>query len=98
VLALFGTFNLMAAVSGGANCFVYIACCAAAWRLQQRGIAEHREPLVLPGGGAIPIFCCVAMVAILATMTGEEWLAITIATAVAMALYGVARVAARRGA
>ena len=96
VFALFGTFNLMAAVSGGANCFVYIACCAAAWRLQQRGIAEHREPLVLPGGGAIPIFCCVAMAAILWTLSHEEWIAILAATAVAMGLYGVARAIGRK--
>lgn len=90
-LALGGSFAFFALVSGGANCLVYIACCAAAWRLQQRGIAEHREPLVLPAGGLIPLVSCLAMVAILATMTLPEWKAIGILTAIAMGLYGVAR-------
>jgi amino acid transporter len=94
-LALGGSFSQMALVSGGANCLVYVACCAAAWRLQQRGIAEHREPLVLPAGGLIPIISCLAMAAILATLTRAEWIAITIATAAAMVLYAIARFARR---
>jgi hypothetical protein len=33
---------------------VYIACCAAAWRLQSVGASETSSPFRLPGGGLIP--------------------------------------------
>ncbi|MBS0421159.1 MAG: APC family permease [Proteobacteria bacterium] len=54
VLAASGTFNTLAMVSGAAFCVVYIACCAAAWRLQSTGATETSAPFRLPGGGLIP--------------------------------------------
>jgi APA family basic amino acid/polyamine antiporter len=54
VLAASGTFNTLALVSGAAFCIVYIACCAAAWRLQSLGVSETSAPFRLPGGGLIP--------------------------------------------
>ena len=44
VLAVSGTFDTLAVVSGAAFCFVYIACCGAAWRLQKTGASETSAP------------------------------------------------------
>ena len=90
-LALGGNFAWLALVSGGANCLVYVICSLAAGQLQHRGVAEHRDPLVLPGGWFVPVLSCVAMGFILSTLTVKEWSAIAIALAGVMALYGLTR-------
>jgi basic amino acid/polyamine antiporter, APA family len=92
VVATFGTFKYLALVSGGAMCLVYLGCCAAAWRLQQRGISElNSKPFVLPGGSIIPLLTCIALVGILTTLERQEWKAIIYALIVVMLFYGIAR-------
>lgn len=65
VLAVSGTFNTLAVVSGAAFCVVYIACCAAAWRLQNTGFSETTAPLRLPGGGLIPAIGIACLILVL---------------------------------
>jgi APA family basic amino acid/polyamine antiporter len=96
ILSIGGNFAALALVSGGANCLVYVICSLAAGRLQQRGIAEHREPLVLPGGWTVPVLAVAAMCAILATLTPKEWGAISIALVAVMVIYAATRLVRRR--
>ncbi len=65
VLAASGTFDTLAVVSGAAFCIVYIACCAAAWRLQKTGFSETSAPLRLAGGGLIPAIGITCLILVL---------------------------------
>ena len=90
ILAIAGNFDALALISGGAICLVYGLVCLAAWRAQARDIRERGDaPFVLPGGFAIPLIAIAAMVAITATLTSKEWLAIGIALAVLVVTYAL---------
>ena len=89
LVALAGSFNTLALVSGGAFCFVYIGCAAAAWQLQRRNFSQTPAPLILPGGALIPAVGVIGFVAILLTLQRQEWLAIVAAIACICALYFV---------
>ncbi|TWH99171.1 APA family basic amino acid/polyamine antiporter [Luteimonas cucumeris] len=91
VLALGGSFDALALISGGGNCLVYIVVCAAAWRAQRVDLRERGEPFVLPGGAAIPLLSVLAMTAIVATLTAKEWLALGGALLLLIAVYGALR-------
>lgn len=91
VLAVGGTFDALALVSGGAICLVYAVVGLAAWRLQQRDVRERGEPFRLPGGGIVPVLAALTMLAILLTLSVREWLAIGVSLAALVAIYAVLR-------
>ena len=95
LLALGGTFDALALISGGAICLVYALVSLAAWRGQRTGLRERGEPFVLWGGPLVPLLAVVAMLLIVTTLTGKEWLAISIALVALVATYGVLRVVRR---
>jgi len=97
-LSLLGSFDTLALVSGGAICLVYALVALAAWRAQRRGLRERGEPFALPGGGAIPALAIVAMLAIVTTLSARELLAIGVALALLVAVYGLLRALRRGGA
>jgi amino acid transporter len=76
ILASVGTFTMLALVSGGAFCFVYIVSCAAAWQLQRKNLGQTQNPLRLRGGAMIPLLAIVGLCFILATLQRAEWIAI----------------------
>lgn len=86
-LALVGNFEALALISGGAICLVYIAVSIAAWRAQQLGLRERGAPFVLPGGPLVPAVAVLSMVAVVATLTLAEWLAIGAALVAIVLLY-----------
>ena len=88
--ALGGSFSTLALVSGGAFCFVYIGCAAAAWQLQRVGFSQTPAPMILPGGAWIPGAGIVGFMAILATLQRQEWVAIGTAIAGICGLYVIA--------
>jgi basic amino acid/polyamine antiporter, APA family len=90
-VAIGGSFNTLALVSGGAFCFVYIGCAAAAWQLQRLGFSQTPAPMMLPGGALIPGVGIIGFMSILATLHREEWIAIGAAIAGICGLYGIAR-------
>jgi len=92
LLALGGTFDALALISGGAICLVYALVSLAAWRGQQVGLRERGEPFVLWGGPLVPLLGVVAMALIVTTLTGKEWMAIGVALAGLVLVYGVLRV------
>jgi len=80
LLALGGTFDTLALISGGAVCLVYALVSVAAWRAQRRNLRERGDaPFVLWGGPLVPLIAAVAMVLIVTTLTAKEWLAIGVA-------------------
>lgn len=72
-LAMAGSFEALALISGGAICLVFAAVSIAAWRAQRMDLRERGEPFVLPGGATVPLIAVLTMVAILATLTSREW-------------------------
>jgi APA family basic amino acid/polyamine antiporter len=88
VLAIAGSFDALALISGGAICLVYGLVSLAAWKAQRMDLRERGDaPFVLPGGPLVPAIAVLAMLAIVTTLTGKEWFAIGIALAVLMVLY-----------
>ncbi|MET3928328.1 APA family basic amino acid/polyamine antiporter [Lysobacter sp. OAE881] len=95
VLAVAGSFETMALISGGAICLVFAAVAAASWRTQRIGLRGAGEPLMLPGGALIPVIAIATMAAILATLSAQEWLAIAVSLTALVIVYAV--LAALRG-
>lgn len=92
LLALGGTFDALALISGGAICLVYALVGLAAWRGQKTDLRERGgEPFVLWGGPLVPLLAVVAMGLIVTTLTGKEWLAIGVALAGLGVVYAVVR-------
>ena len=76
LLAAAGSFTVLALVSGGAFCLVYIAVCAAAWRLQRTNFGGATAPFRIPGGPVIPLMGIAGLLVILTTLERKEWVAI----------------------
>lgn len=91
LLALGGSFDALALISGGAICLVYVLVSIAAWRAQQVDLCERGEPFVLWGGPVIPLLAVAAMIAIVTTLTRKEWLAIGIALLALVVVHAAVR-------
>jgi len=88
ILAMAGTFDVLALISGGAICLVYALVSLAAWRAQSRDLRERGDrPFDLPGGALVPAISVAAMAAIVTTLTVLEWAAIGIALGVLVVVY-----------
>ncbi|MGN6514197.1 MAG: APC family permease [Lysobacteraceae bacterium] len=96
LLALGGSFDSLALVSGGAICMTYVLVSLSAWRAQRRGVQERGTPFVLPGGALVPVLAIAAMALIVATLTMREWAAIAIALAVLVVVYAGLRLGQRQ--
>lgn len=93
LLALGGTFDALALISGGAICLVYALVSLAAWRGQKAGLQERGgTPFVLWGGPLVPALGVIAMTLIVTTLSGREWLAIGVALAGLVLVYVAVRV------
>ena len=90
-LATAGSFTTLALVSGGAFCFVYIGCCAAAWQLQRVNAGDTNAPLVLRGGPLIPGIAIGGLLLIVTTLRRAEWIALACAAVAISALYAARR-------
>ena len=91
ILAIAGSFDTLALISGGAICLVYALVSLAAWRGQAIDLRGHGTPFVLWGGPLVPLLGMLAMVLIVTTLSGKEWLAIGVALAALVLMYGVVR-------
>lgn len=94
-LSLAGSFDTLALISGGAICLVYALVSLAAWRAQKIDLRERGAPFVLWGGPLVPLLGILAMVLIVTTLSGKEWLAIGVALAALVLMYGVVRMRKR---
>jgi amino acid transporter len=98
ILAIAGSFDTLALISGGAICLVYGLVSIAAWRAQRMDLRDRHDtaPFVLPGGPAIPLISIAAMVLITMSLNADEWAAILIALAALVAIYGALHFKRRR--
>ena len=88
LLALGGTFDTLALISGGAICLVYGLVSIAAWRAQRSNLRERGDtPFVLWGGPLVPLIAAAAMALIVTTLTGKEWRAIGTALSALVLVY-----------
>lgn len=98
LLAIAGSFDTLALISGGAICLVYGLVSISAWRAQRADLRERSgEPFVLWGGPMIPALAVAAMALIVTTLTGKEWAAILIALAALVIVYAGLHMVRRRG-
>lgn len=96
LLAVGGTFDVLAGISGGAICIVYATVALAAWQLQRRGVAERGAPFRMPGGALMPIVAFAIMAAICLTLKPDEWRAIGISLGALVLVYLALRLMHRR--
>jgi APA family basic amino acid/polyamine antiporter len=89
MLALGGSFEALALVSGGAICLLFAIVAMSAWRAQALDLRGSGAPFVLRGGAAVPLLAVATMAAILATLSLREWGAIAASLAVLVAVYAV---------
>lgn len=88
ILAIAGSFDTLALISGGAICLVYGLVSIAAWWAQRKDLRERGDtPFVLPGGPVIPLIAIASMVLVVFTLTQKELTAIGVALAVLVAIY-----------
>ncbi len=83
-LAITGTFEALAILSGLASTLLYSLACAAAWRLDKRGVGGARAHRLVPLAAAIGV---AAMVAIAVQAKPAELFGLAAAVAIALGIY-----------
>ncbi|MGB7190812.1 MAG: amino acid permease [Acidobacteriaceae bacterium] len=96
-LALTGTFAELAVLAMLATAPLYIAGCAAAWRLKRRGVAMAGAPLNVRWMGAAALVGIGCMMALIAAASRAEILGLLAVIGASAAIY-VAQTRLRRGA
>lgn len=86
VLALSGTFRVLATLSASGTLCIYLVCCTGLLRLRARGVREAREPFVVRGGPVVPILATLTVLAVLAGLERRELLALGAMLVVAVGL------------
>ncbi len=71
-LAVLGSFGVLALLSNIATLSVYLLCCAGAWELARRDVRSGGVPFRAPGGPAVPLLACVAILWLLSHATWQE--------------------------
>ena len=84
VLAISGTFEALAILSGLASTLLYSLACAAAWRLSARGVGGRRGSRLLPVAAVIGV---AAMIAIAVQAKPDELFGLAAAVTIALAIY-----------
>jgi amino acid transporter len=92
-LAITGQFEQLAILSALGGCVLYVAGCAAAWRLRRRGVALAGKALRLP---ALGVWCGIGIGSMVALIALAQWDEIG-GLAVALALFGLLYAITARG-
>jgi amino acid transporter len=71
-LAIIGSFAVLALLSNIATLSLYLICCAGAWELSRRDVRSGGVPFRAPGGAAVPLLACLAILWLLAHATWQE--------------------------
>jgi basic amino acid/polyamine antiporter, APA family len=88
-LALSSGFEPLVILANVAVLFAYLGCAAAAWQLRRKGIRDESAATVkpLPGSALAAPLAVVVIVALLASVTLQEWLVSAAVLAVGLLLY-----------
>lgn len=91
VLAVTNSFEALAIIANVSAALVYLGCAAAAWKLRRTVPLEGEvRAFRVPGGAAVPLLAAVAILFLLATVTGKEWSVLAAVLFVSSALYFLA--------
>jgi basic amino acid/polyamine antiporter, APA family len=87
-LALTAVWEQLVIFANVAVLFVYLGCAAASWQLRRLGISDEvSAPPRIPGSALGPPLATLVIVALLASVTGKEWLWIAGVAVVGLLLY-----------
>ena len=87
-LAMRNPFEKLAMLANVAALSVYLGCAAAAWQLRRKGIREDASALrPIPGSLLAPPLTVIVIVALLASVSREEWIVSGIVMAVGIMLW-----------
>lgn len=75
-LAVSGTFEKLAIISNGTILLVYAACCVAVVQLRRLDVKTDGAPFRVPFSGVVPVLAFAVVVALLATLSADEWKAL----------------------
>lgn len=90
-LAATGTFGSLLVLANIGALLMYLLCCLAVLGLRRREVRLETPPFRIPGGSLVPWLAAGAIVALLSTITFEEFRAIAIALLTASVIYAVRR-------
>lgn len=91
-IAITGSFGSLAVISNVAALLCYLGCAAAAWRLRRDNVQEPgATPFRAPGGAVTPILASLAILALLTSITGDEWLVLVEVAAVATVIFFITK-------
>ena len=89
ILAVTGTFEALAILSGLASTLLYSLACAAAWRLDARGVGGERAHRLVPVAAVVGV---AAMIAIAVQAKPAELFGLAAAVMIALGIYSGRRV------
>lgn len=93
VLLLAGTnsFEFLAIIANVAALLVYLGCAAAAWQLRRLGVDAGGTPFRIPGRAAAPVLAIMVIIALLSSITWQEWGVLGLVVAAAVLVYVINR-------
>ncbi len=91
LLALSGTFRLLAIVGAACTLVMYLICCGAVLVLRRRGVCQGGRPFSVPGGPLVPLAACAVIAVLLWNLESAELLAVLAVLVVAAVPYLVRR-------
>ena len=88
-LALRNPFERLAMLANVAALFVYLGCAAAAWRLRRLDVRDDATATLtpLPGSRVAPPLTVLVIIALLASVTMQEWIVSGLTALAGLALY-----------
>lgn len=90
-LSVTNSFETLAIIANVSAALIYLGCAAAAWRLRRTAPPAGDGTLFrMPGGAVVPALAAVAILFLLATVTGKEWSVLAAVLAAASLLYFLA--------
>jgi APA family basic amino acid/polyamine antiporter len=91
-VAITSSFGALAVISNVAALLCYFGCAAAAWRLRRDGVQEPGTvPFRAPGGVVTPILACLAIIALLTSITLQEWLVLVQVIAASIVIFFITK-------
>ncbi|MEP6618499.1 MAG: APC family permease [bacterium] len=91
ILAVTNRFEALAIIANVSAALVYLGCAAAAWKLRRTApVVGGDAGFRVPGGVLVPWLAALAILFLLATVTGKEWSVLGVVLVAASALYVLA--------
>ncbi len=91
LIAVSGTFQMLAVLASGSILIVYIGVCAATVKVRMRDGEPSAEEFKMPAGYVVPILGSSVIIWMLSQMSQDEWLSIIILIISSVVLYFVQR-------